>query len=100
MMADSATLEDIRAAIVAELDRLTAAGKALAAGETPPIDALDQRVAALCRIAEALPRDDARALAPDLERLLAALDELAAEIWSAVRRGKGGRIFPFQLGRP
>lgn len=100
MMADSATLDDIRTFVAAEFDRLTAAGKALAAGEMPPIDTLDQRVAALCRAAEALPRDDARALAPDLERLLAALDELAAGIWAAVRRGKGPRIFPFQLGRP
>lgn len=90
----------VRSSIATELDQMAAARAALAIGETPLIADIDRRIAALCQAAESLPRHEARDLAPDFERLQAALDELAASLWSAVRRSKGSRIFPFQLGRP
>lgn len=92
--------DDIRRGVAAELDLIAAARAALAAGEPAPIEELDRRIATLCQGAETLPREDARTLAPEFERLGAALDELAASLWSAVRRSKAARIFPFQLGRP
>ena len=94
------TVTDLRTSIATELDQLAAARAALALGEPAPIEDLDRRIATLCQAAEALPRADARDLAGDFEQLRAALDELSASLWSAVRRSKGARIFPFQLGRP
>lgn len=100
MSAGDLDVNAVRAGVAAEVDRLSAARAALATDASPSIDELEQRIAVLCRAAEALPRQDAQALAADFERLQAALDELAASLWSAMRRSKGERIFPFQLGRP
>ncbi len=44
--------------------------------------ALENRVAALCQAATALPAVDAHALAPDLERLIAALDAASERLQS------------------
>lgn len=100
MTTEATALGAIRAGVAAELDLLKAARAAIATGEAPPIDELDRRIATLCQAAAALPRDEARLLATEFEQLQASLDELAAELWSAMRRNKGARIFPFQLGRP
>lgn len=100
MTADRITVGMVRAGVAAELDLLKAARAAIALGEAPPIDELDRRIATLCQAARSLPRDEARSLAAEFELLRASLDELAAELWSAMRRNKGARIFPFQLGRP
>jgi len=90
----------LRQRLDAEGRSLAEARAAVAAGQDIALDDLQSRIATLCRDVEALPRAEARPLADDVQRLVASLDELAAAIWTAVRRNPAARIFPFQLGRP
>lgn len=94
------TVDDLRKRLEAEGRSLVEARAAVAAGQDIALDELETRVAALCRDVQALPLAEARPLADDLQRLIASMDELAAAIWSAVRRNPAARVFPFQLGRP
>lgn len=66
MEALAATLDDARAGV--------------AAGDALDLTGLDQRVGGLCAAVAALPRDEARALAAGLERLLDVLGALADTI--------------------
>jgi hypothetical protein len=94
------SVDELRQRLTRETEALVSAREAVAAGHDVLLDGLDGRIAALCRDVEALPRANARPLSHEVQRLLAQLDELAAAIWSAVRRNPEARIFPFQLGRP
>ncbi len=94
------TANELRQRLDSEARSLTEARAAAAAGNDIALEDLESRIAALCRDIEALPRAEARPLADEVQRLVASLDELAATIWTAVRRNPAARIFPFQLGRP
>lgn len=94
------TIDELRQRLDAEADALAKAREAVTAGHDIALGDLEQRVGALCRAVEALPLAEARPLVDDVQRLAASLDELAATIWTAVRRNPAARIFPFQLGRP
>jgi hypothetical protein len=94
------TIDELRRRLDGESAAMATARAAVAAGQDIALDDLQSRIAALCRDVEAMPRTEARPLVDDVQRLVAALDELAAAIWTAVRRNPEARIFPFQLGRP
>jgi len=94
------TIDELRRRLDGESAAIATARTAVAAGQDIALDELQSRIAALCRDVEAMPRAEARPLVEDVQRLVAALDELAAAIWTAVRRNPEARIFPFQLGRP
>lgn len=94
------TAAELRQRLEAEGRSLADARASVAGGQDISLDDLESRITALCRAVEALPLAEARPLADDVQRLVASLDELAATIWTAVRRNPGARIFPFQLGRP
>lgn len=65
------------AAVAAALDE---AGAQADAGAPVDLCGLDGRVAALCGAVDGLSRDEARALLPDLEALVAALGALASTL--------------------
>lgn len=94
------TVNELRQRLETEARSLAEVRAAVAAGQDISLENLESRVAALCRAIEALPPAEARPLVDDVQRLVASLDELAATIWTAVRRNPAARIFPFQLGRP
>ncbi len=93
-------VDEFRQRLDAETRSLVEARATVAAGQDVSLEDLQGRIAALCRGVEALPREEARPLADDVQRLVASLDELAAAIWTTMRRNPAARIFPFQLGRP
>ncbi len=94
------TVDQLRQRLAAEIRSLAEARTTVAAGQDVSLEDLQNRVAALCRGVEARPREEARPLVDDVQRLSASLDELAAAIWTTMRRNPAARIFPFQLGRP
>ena len=94
------TVDDMRQRLDKEAASLAKAREAVAAGQDINLDDLEGRIRTLCRDVEAMPRAEARPLVDDVQRLVAALDDLAAAISTAMRRDPGARIFPFQLGRP
>ncbi len=94
------TIDELRRRLEAEARSLADARAAVTAGHDISLDDHKDRIGTLCRAVEALPLAEARPLADDVQRLAASLDELAAAIWTAVRRNPAARIFPFQLGRP
>ena len=73
----AATLHGDLAAVAAALAE---AGAQADSGALIDLSGLDARVAALCTVAEALPRDEGRALLPNLEAMIAALNALAATL--------------------
>lgn len=94
------TIDDLRKRLDSESRTIAEARAAVASGQDIALEELETRIAALCRDVQALPLAEARPLADDVQRLIASMDELAATIWSAVRRNPAARVFPFQLGRP
>lgn len=71
---------------------VVATGRRLVAqGRTLDLTALEGKVAAACEAIAALPRDEARAVLPTLEALLAALDALESDLKSqyAAHLGSG-----------
>lgn len=73
----SAALHDDLAAVAAALAE---AGAQAESGALVDLSGLDARVAELCAAAEALPREEGRALLPGLEAMIAALNALAATL--------------------
>lgn len=73
----AATLHGDLAAVAAALAE---AGAQADTGALVDLSGLDARVATLCAAAEALPRDEGRALLPDLEAMIAALNALAGTL--------------------
>ncbi len=73
----SAALHGDMAAVAAALAE---AGAQADSGAMIDLSGLDARVATLCEAAEALPREQGRALLPDLEAMIAALNALAATL--------------------
>ena len=71
------TLRDDLAAVVAALAE---AGAQAESGALVDLSGLDARVAVLCTAAEALPRGEGRALLPELEAMIGALNALAATL--------------------
>lgn len=94
------TVDDMRQRLDKEAASLAKAREAVAGGQDINLDDLEGRIRTLCRDVEAMPRAEARALIDDVQRLLAALDELAAAICTAGSHNPGARTFPVQPGRP